>query len=229
MKKILVLIGVVFFLSGCSVKYEIDLTNSGVNESLNIVETDPSNQYFETLKDYNDDVPVIYTDQDPDMYGSYEGVEFYDINNLSSNKKADFTLSHKFASNEFNKSNIINTCYNQVTFINNKETLNINTSSNFLCFTKYVTLDNVEISIKTNKEITSHNADKVENNTYTWVINKENAMNKSIQISAEKNKQVSKKSENNSLNLNIILIIIGAFIGLIIGLFIYKNHKYNSN
>lgn len=226
MKKIIFIIGIMFFLSGCSVKYEIDLTDKGVNESLNIMETDSSNQYFETLKNYNDDVPVIYTDQDPDMYGNYEGVEFYDINNLSSDTKADFTLSHNFANTDFNKSNIINTCYDRVTFVNSANSLNINTSSKFLCFQKYITLQEVEIAIKTDKEITFHNADKVENNTYIWLLNKDNASNKSIQLTSNPNRTVKDPEEDNKLNLTITFIAIGAFVILIIGLFIHQNRKY---
>lgn len=226
MKRVIFLIGIIFFLSGCSVKYEIDLTNNGVNESLNVIETDSSNQYFEMLKDYNDDVPVIYTDQDPDMYGSYEGVEFYDINNLSSDTKADFTLSHAFSNNDFSQSNIINTCYDRVTFTNNANSLNINTSSKFLCFQKYITLDEVEIAIKTDKVITSHNADRVENNTYIWLLNKDNAQNKSIQINSNPRRIEENPEDDNKLNLTITFIAIGAFIILIIGLFIHQNRKY---
>ncbi len=222
MKKIIILIISLFLLSGCSVKYDLDLTEDKVLEKTSILETNVSDPYFETLKNYKGELRAYINDQEPDVFDQDPDLEYYIYHNYSTDTKIDFELSYEFPNDQFKDSNIINNCYETINF-DNYPNLEISTSNKFLCFDKYVSLDSVEVNIKTNKKITNHNADKITGNTYTWNINKINANNKPIILSAESEEQ---PQEDNKNNLTFTLIVIGAFIIFTFGLIIYKNHKY---
>lgn len=228
MKKALSLFLLIFLLTGCSVQYNLDLTNDQVQEKMQIIEDDNTSEYFETLKNFNGNVSASYMEEEPDTTEKLPGYEYYDIENNSDEEKVNLSLEHIFATEEFKNSNIINTCYDNVNFINNDKNIDISTSSRFLCFKKYVATKKIEVNITTNKKITEHNADTVSGNTYTWVIDRTNAYNKPIRLSSVTENKVEKE-ENTKFNLIVILSAIGGFLILIFALISYKKHKYNSN
>ncbi len=228
MKKIIFLSIVLFMLSGCTIKYDLDLTTpNAAIENLDILETDLNNEYFSTIKNYTGNIRTIYSDQDSDSYEKDPNLDYYNITNNSDDNKANLIISYPFTTEEFADSNIINTCYENVTFYNTNDKIDIRTSNEFLCFEKYISAQEVEVNIKTNQKILNNNADYIENNVYTWKINKSNAYQKPIILSnIENSTQEQIKEENNQLNLIIILSVIGAFVVAIIIVIINKNHKY---
>ena len=229
MKRLMILFFSLFTLVGCSIKYDLDLTEPNtVNEQMEILEEDNSDEYFDTLKNYNGNIRTIYSEEDPDNFEKDPDLDYYNVENNSDDNVADLKINYMFDSEEFSSSNIINSCYENINFINNDKYVDISTSSKFLCFKKYITAREVEINIKTDKKITEHNADKVNGNTYTWLLNRTNAYNKPIRLSSV-TKGKEEKEENTKFNLIVILSVIGGFLILIFSLIIYKKHKYNSN
>ncbi len=228
MKKVIFLSMVLFMLSGCTIKYDLDLTTpNAAIENLEILETDLNNEYFNTIKNYTGNIRAIYSDQDSDSYEKDPNLEYYNVTNNSDDSKANLIISYPFTTEEFTNSNIINTCYDNVTFYNTNDKIDIRTSNEFLCFEKYISAGEVEVNIKTNQKILNNNADNITDNVYTWKINRSNAYQKPIILSnIENSTQEETKEENTQLNLIIILSVIGAFIIVIIMVIINKNHKY---
>ncbi len=227
MKKIIYLSLALFLLTGCTIKYDLDLTQSDIiKEQMEIDEDDTSNQYFETIKNYNGNIRAIYSDQDSDSLAKDPDLEYYDVQNNSDETNANLVIDYTFSNEDFPNSNIINTCYDRVTYYNENDSIDINTSNEFLCFDKYVSAQNVDVNIKINKNITNHNADEVNGNIYTWHLNRNNAYNKPIIISNIENQSSFEPKEDSSIKLPIVLMILLGFAIFIIGLFIYKNRKY---
>ena len=228
MKKVIFLSMVLFMLSGCTIKYDLDLTTpNAAIENLEILETDLNNEYFNTIKNYTGNIRAIYSDQDSDSYEKDPNLEYYNVTNNSDDSKANLIISYPFTTEEFTNSNIINTCYDNVTFYNTNDKIDIRTSNEFLCFEKYISAGEVEVNIKTNQKILNNNADNITDNVYTWKINRSNAYQKPIILSnIENSTQEETKEENTQLNLIIILSVIGAFVVTIIIVIINKNHKY---
>ncbi len=225
MKKIILLIISLFLISGCSVKYDLDLTGSEAFEKMQVLENNSTNEYFSTLKNFSGYVEAYVNHQEPDVYTYNPDLEYYNFNDNSTAENVDFTLDYNFPKDQFKEGNIINTCYETIYF-NEGETLNISTSSKFLCFEKYISLDDVQINIKTDKLISEHNADKVTGNVYTWNITRNNANNKPIILNSTKASSTEVPENNTKLSLIIISITVFAFLILIIILFKYKNRKY---
>ena len=84
----------------------------------------------------------------------------------------------------------------------------MNFSGSFYCLHG----DSVTINIKTNNEVISHNADKVSGNTYTWVINKDNAQDTNISINISKKSMYIKPIIYIILGVVFLVLSIGAYI-----------------
>ena len=82
-------------------------------------------------------------------------------------------------------------------------------------------IDEIQIKIKTNHKVLSHNADLIEGDTYIWKITDENSNNKSIQI------RFSKDQKKNILGLIIlgITVIIAIIILFVLWIQRKKNNK----
>ena len=95
-------------------------------------------------------------------------------------------------------------------------------------------IDDVTLSIYTELTVTSNNADSVENNTYTWNLDKNNYLNKKISLyierpQAEKNPEDDKKNNNTSNKKDNtafhIIFIIGLYLVIIIAVVNFFNKK----
>lgn len=75
------------------------------------------------------------------------------------------TLKNDYSSLFLTGSRILNECFSEFDFKDNKDDLSIKTSSPFYCYSR---ADSIVINIKTDLTVTSSNADSVNGNTYTW-------------------------------------------------------------
>ena len=93
-------------------------------------------------------------------------------------------------------------------------------------------LNKITINIKTNYNVLDTNATSINDNTYTWVITKNNYMNSNIYMKMNKsinsNSSSSTSTNNNSVsNFQLIYLII-VIVFFLIGLLIYTKFKNNS-
>ena len=91
-------------------------------------------------------------------------------------------------------------------------------------------LDKITINIKTNYEVLDNNATSINDNTYTWVITKNNYTNSNIYIKMSKSRNSSSNNDTKDTNVSnfqltylIIVVVL-----LLLGLLIYKQFKKNS-
>ena len=98
-------------------------------------------------------------------------------------------------------------------------------------FSNYPELDSIKITFKTDKEVESSNADKVENDIYYWDINKDNFQSKSINVMFGNSLIVEENILNANNGWNFIYIILGILgIGILISIIvIYEKVKKSNN
>lgn len=220
MKKIIFLIAITLFLTGCSVEYNVTI-DEVIQESVSINEN----------IDWN--APAFIDEQGAsETNEKIEGLEYYDIENngFSTTYKYDFTF------NNYSRSRAINTCLKSVSLseINNEYLLN--TSGYFSCMDYYTEIEDIKINLTfgDNYIITANNADVVNNNILTWNINRNNYTDKYIQVRF-KDKEAEQEEEpiidepiddeeekENTGSWIIATVAVLAFIGLISFLFYFK-------
>ncbi len=216
MKNKLILLIALLLLSGCTVEYNANITRDKVIETATINEI------------INADYPVtayINDQGSSETNDKIEGIDYYDI------LTHDHVMTYKytFPFDRYTEGTGVNYCYKEVHFtkIGQKE-YKISTSNYNSCIDFYNELEeiNVNLTFSDDFAITSHNADKINDHTYTWVINRTNYQNKTLEISYLLKDAPTAITKNNSSNWIIILI---SFLGLSITLAViikFKNKKW---
>lgn len=209
MKKVkIILIIACFILTGCSAEYNLEFSNDKIKEHIvaNILDTDIPKQIANPISELDDQItPFIENEQYP--FSNNDDIKY----NKKVEKKSNattVTLDYEYSHEEFKNSKAYSTCFAEKSFEETKKGYNLKFSGHFYCLYG----DSVTINIKTNNEVISHNADKVSGNTYTWVINKDNAQDANISINISKKSMYIKPIIYIVLGVVFLVLTIGAYI-----------------
>lgn len=216
MKKIFILIALLF-LSGCTVNYNLEIEDNNIKENIN----------GDIYKNEFDPIDDIYGDHNI-YYLIYDNQSPFDnsqkLYNKSIKEEDDgriiFDASYNY-DGDYDKSRIINNCYENHLFKETDNTYIIKLSGSFYC--QYASVINVKV--KTNNYVIDNNADEIDNNVYTWKISNNDSDIKLIISKKVKNEDVISDDNTNYLRI----ISLGVLLALLLVIFfIYKKHK-NSN
>lgn len=234
--KILGILILIIFLNGCSATYSLNISDSTINESLSLK---MNNSEFATFMENNNNKYVnMYFDDSNNIASEgvtlpLEGVKYYDCS--IDDTLEEVTFSGQFKYNDFSRSSILKTGFNDVEFIVRNNEMHISTSEGFSFLNE--NLNSVKIIISSDFEVMYSNADKIESNNLIWFIDKTNYSTKKIKIDYklvksslteniddkdedQKDDNVPGEKENAEKNIksSVIMVIIG-FISFILVLF----------
>lgn len=220
MKKNILLIFLIITLTGCSVEYNVDVDDK-INESTTIVTLTDDLPYKSYTAQKNVDITSL-KDDDSSKYSKI--IKETDDNYI-------FNYKYEFEQNEYIDSFIANSCYEKLNITNDNDRFIINTSDKFLCLNvDDGIVDSVTINITTKNKVTSNNADKVSNNTYTWYIDESNYENKPIQMNISKKNIIG---DNEKLlfsgSLELILTFLIFIIPIIVLIILAKYNGKHKN
>lgn len=240
-KRLLILLSI-FLLTGCQAEYNIVIEENIVKEELLVYETNMSKwntiqgnnilTYQQYQQEYKSSpVGIYYNDQNVDVETGFNpNRRYYTINLLNESNKKGLSFNNDFGINRYADSYIIRNCFNRINISNQNNIMTISTNKELSCMNYIDGLDKITINIKTNYEVLETNATNNDNNTYTWIITKNNYTNSNIYIKINKDANSnSKKSFKNIIMSNFQLIYIMVIIAFILlGIFIYTMFKKNS-
>ncbi len=225
-KKILLVICMLFIMSGCSIKYEIEITKDlNINEKLYIKENnDVFAKVGTTNKIYIPTMTETYRNND--KYKSYEIKEEYNIDQSGiTATKNNKTLEEYQLNNGVKKTLfgfiVLKEEKNQITFsatdYRGEQLFNDSDRGDF----EY---EDVELEIKLPFEVKEHNSDKYdeEKGIYTWYFDK-NTREKEVKIVFNKKISLKKQIIRKIKEYWYLLAIIPAL--LLIGLIMLIRHK----
>ena len=226
-KRICLLFAIILLTTGCTCEYNLTIDNNSYKESINIV---PSNSEERNSLNTKFEIPVdknnyYYGDETTD-YSSLGDIYKYSFNNNILNMSYDFRKSY------YINSTAVSLCYKTLTVTNYEGNTVISTSNNATCFDNYPELTNLVINITVDRDIISHNADKVNGNIYTWNLTKNNAKNKSINL-VFKNDSDEKEEINNNQEIKkndyTMYIFAGILLIVLLSAYVYINNLKNKN
>lgn len=214
-KKIIILIILLLSVTGCTTDYNLTIEDDYVTE--NIVATIPSssvNKKSKTKKIESDNQVIPFINNPQYVFNEKDGITYNKTVQLDKSNNYIVTLDYKYTFNDFLKSKAYNNCF-QDSYINKEEngTIPIVFKGKFYCLYG----DKININITSSREVLGNNADIVNGNTYTWIIDNNNVDDTNIQLLLSKN-----KISNSSNIINLILVSILIII-IIIDIYIVKN------
>lgn len=235
MKKIIILVLSLSFLTGCSATYNLEVYNNKVKEDMEYFDTNSenwynssnSNQSYRDLVESSVDYPYPAFDSaivNEDDTIKLDDVEYYSNKIIDDGEKLGQSLSYKkFKVSNYGDSFIAKKCYKYFNVLDDGKQIIISTSPENTCFDQYPMLDDITINFKTNHKVISSNADSVKGYHYTWKISREEKNDASIQIILAKNKYVFNYENEFVKKIFYILLIVGIIsIG---GSVVYKHYK----
>ena len=192
-------------LSGCSVNYTLTINENEMTENVNVnlpMSESSEEIFYNQVDGFNDSY---------DIKTSTEGYNY--IANF--NRTLDY--------NDYTNSTFISMCYEDVNITNDDSGITIQTSDKFNCIIMDdgFKADKVSINIKTNQKVKDNNADKVNGDTYTWIINESNYTNKNIYLHInnsliEVSDSVKNQTKGSIELISVILIFLVPIIILLI-------------
>ena len=213
MKKNILLLLFIFLLTGCTIDYNLEIEKNRLVENISGTVSKEEYELNEEYADANKIYNLLFTDQTPIL----NGTDVYDknIENTSDGVKYNFGYIYK---NNYDKSRIINTCFEKVDIREEDDYYYVDLSGDFYC----LYTNKINVNVKSNYVVIEHNADKVKDNTYTWIIDKNNKEIHAV-ISKDLVNNISTESKPNYFRIIgfVVLIVLS-----VITYFLYK--KKNS-
>lgn len=238
-KRIFILITLLFFVTGCNCEYNLVIDGNVYKEEITL---NAENSEEITTFNNNWQVPINIDEYNIDTDPSGKVSIIGDIykHNLSGNR---LIFTNDFTKNEYSKSTAVLNCYDKFTVSNFNDSIIISSSSNITCFDNYPNLNSIKINVKVDKPVTSNNADNINGNIYTWIINKGDSskpINLVLDNSTDDAKHGSSTAGNNSTgNINsektnkndyTMYIFLGVLlIIMLLAYFLYNNMKNKSD
>lgn len=231
MKKIVWLLFCIMFFTGCTVEYNLTISDDTINESIiisNKIDSD-NESYYDKLANnaysqYNDD-----------------GIKKYSVKKVKENENTIYNLNQKYSLKNFHQIRAISECFSASNLVKKSgedNTYILQTNKGFKCMSyEYEKVDSYEINITfdDNYSVITHNANKVNDNKYTWYINSTNSNNISISVEFKKNEKKENiddktKEKKSSTNILVLVFIILGVIAISVFIIIYAlnlNQKRN--
>lgn len=204
--KILVLIILSLLISGCDVKYNINIRGKKISEEIILPNTD--NYTVDNLTN--------------DFYYDIENKKKYNLEI----KEDKIILSNKDTKlSTLSNNNLYDYCFSKIDSFEEDGYYHFRTSSDFNCMVyEYIPIDKITIVLNTFNKVKEHNADEVKFGKYIWYIDKDNSSTKQIYFTVKKNEYLwYYRLRGLIIGLGSIVIV------LLIGYFIVKIFKKKSD
>lgn len=229
--------------TGCTVEYNINITESNIEEIINVTDYESSNRTKQDiLKQYNTWYPTFVnfmgneeTIEFENYNQKYDGIEYHTKTIKTLDNGYKYSYKYIYGINDYHDAYTLAVAYLDTTVYKRTNTLVLKTNKeSFLCNYNYFEEATININIDPSKyKLNYTNAQEKKNNTYTWNINRNNCDDSQIILTLDiinkesENKLPSSSSKkeniksNNSLNNYSMYIFLGAIL-----LIIYLGYKW---
>ena len=229
-KRLLFIICFVLLLTGCDVNYSVTINEDETfDEKITM-------SFLKTPSDGNN-LTIAEDDKTPISVMPNE-TKFYDSEIIDKGNTYDMVYTYNHDMDSIKTAYFIANCYPGMRITNDEEEIVINSGDGFACFIgdDGLKADSVKINITTKLKVIENNADSVNGDTYTWIINENNYLGKEIYFKVERNNKSGGLTtlkeniikEDGASSLTIVIVLSIMIIGGLIYLFVrYKRNKSN--
>lgn len=201
MKKIIMLLLITFFITGCEINsdYTLEILSDTIKESASVTlkENDYDkanylNDVFSISTEYYDNenergASIIKKIKTEELKATYDMSGSFD----KTIKNDNITLNYNYNNDDYKVSKIFNYCFSETHYDSTDDYYAIKGYSQFKCLYK----EEIKIVIKTDYRVIDSNADEINKNEYIWYFDEDNYMDHELYIQVSK--QLKRKANNN--------------------------------
>lgn len=226
MKKILIIIGCAFLLTGCDVTYNLTINDN------NSFDEDITMSFLKSNTNYDD--ILVYRDNKTPVSKNSSEEKFYDSSVTENGNYYNLNYHYNHDIDGLKDSYFINNCYSNSSIVSTEDEITFSSGQNFSCFIgdDGLKADSVRINITTKLKVLDNNADEVNGNTYTWIISANNYLNKEINLTLKKNREFSLEAidaEGSASSMTGIIVGIIILVGVLVYLFVRHQLRKNND
>jgi len=236
-KNLIIILLLVFILTGCNAKYSLKVENNMIKEYLEVLEDSNSPSVFNkdefgsSFYDYSKRIGEEKNiDTSFDAYYSQTGCvsdcSFYEKEFVNDNGVVGFKLSHNFTFDEYSSSTIGREYIPGFSSTYDGKYLRILGGPRWNYFDDYSSLEKIDFTIETEYKVVSTNLKKVKDGVYKKTISKEDSRI-SITLDTTSIASIEKNNSKKSNGFIVFLIIFGATLLITFIVFIFNNRKKN--
>lgn len=207
MKKVILLIICMFFLTGCTMNYEINFGRTIINENIS---AEIDGNIYEIASSIDGDGFYLEKELVEGKIPALKEYKDYYSKNIEVKKNVSYVdLNYKYTYDNYKDSYILGRCFEKSYVQNTDEYLYVSLGGNFKCFKE----DDVSIKVSTIYDVVKHNADTVKNGDYIWDIKlSEDDNNIELYIS----KEIPKKEEKGFSSIKLFIFVAIVVLGIVI-------------
>ena len=186
MKKIFLLLLIMFLFTGCDVVYNVDISDNTFKENVKATaDSSALDKKDANLFNIYLNKPIPLSNQSPfqpESNEKLEGIGYYDTTDISDDTKIGLQFSGSFNNTNINNSNLINFAAENYNVTNEKNRTIISVKNVSKFFQQFPSLNSLVINLTINYHVGENNADEINGNVYTWKFDRDNYNDKSISI-----------------------------------------------
>lgn len=207
-KKILLMLSIVFLLTGCDNVYNLTIEDDTIREE--IISIIPDYAADDADKEFIKEEHYPWIDNKTNKYRRVV---------QKSGDNTIVSLSYDYSIKDFKTSRVYNECFEKSIIKEENGYLKFAFIGEFYCLYG----DSLEVNLRSNRTVENHNAKSVdeEEGVYTWNINRKNMNDVDIQF------VLGEVNEVDSSNILTIFFVIVFVIIVIIDIFLLKSKKKN--
>lgn len=226
MKKIILLIALIFIVTGCTNTITYEFTNKGITSTIEMEFTKQefedyysstgghSNQHFNAEESIDDLIEKGHTDLGVMALEKNSNFEYYNsIEYKKENGVYKYIYDYDFTYDNFKDNYYLNDCFEFFSTSEDDNYYHYRISGNFTCDN----LDSFEIKVKADNRTINSNSEEIEDDIHTWNIEKED---NEITFSIAKEVGVSKSKTFSTIQ------IIGLFLLIILVVLSFVFYKF---
>ena len=242
--KILIFILLLIMCSGCTIKYDLEITGTEVKEKISINDVQTENRTKENIyNEFNVWFPAYYNAfgsqvTEADLSQKVDNIEYHEKNIKELDDGYTFNYKYTYPLDKFADAQSIRQVYSKSNFYIEDKYISINTNNkNKLC--NYSNFKEMVVSISVDEKyyfVQYNNADEVKDNKYTWKFDRNNCEDSKILLTLNRIAKPSKKNEsitgnkktNNEKDYTVYIIYgVMIIILLLVALYIQKMKEKN--
>jgi hypothetical protein len=231
-KKIILLLTIICFMSGCSATYNLEFKNSRIYETTTIREDDMNNinsnselkEDFETYSKYY--ITSITADSnignEKDFTKKSSELKYYKNRHRLTNSFYELKYKYTFDISNYNEAYLPKYSLEYFNFLNNRDNYTISTGTNIRIFDEFEYLDEITVHIKSNHVLIDTNADEVDGYNYYWYFDRD-TKDKFVYLEVSKTEKIF--NYENEFVYGVIAAIITVLVIIVIVIYHYQKLK----